>query len=80
MTVPFKVWDSQHKRMTKYTPKVLYKIVVSYPCSNRELEFVGMDRGSCILQAEVQKTEEDNVMLMLSEENITVLNKERIKL
>ncbi len=80
MTVPFRVWDSEHKHMTKYTPKQLYKIVVSYPGSNRELEFVGMDRGSCILQAEVQKTEEDNVMLMLSEENITLLNKERIKL
>jgi hypothetical protein len=80
MTVPFRVWDSEHKHMTQYTPKQLYKIVVSYPGSNRELEFIGMDRGSCILQAEVQKTEEDNVMLMLSEENITLLNKERIKL
>jgi len=64
--------------MTRYTPKELYKIVVDYPKTNRQLEFIGMDRGSCIMQAEVAKQEGDDLMLMQSEETITVLNKEKI--
>jgi len=63
--------------MTQYTPKKLYKIVVEYPISNRTLEFIGMDRGSCIMQAEVAK-EVDDLMLMRSEEEITLLQKEKI--
>lgn len=77
MNQAYKVWDSQRKDMTLYTPKQLYKIVVEYPVTNRELEFIGMDRGSCIMQAEVAK-EQDDIMLMRSEEAITVLHKEKI--
>ena len=77
MNQTYKVWDSQRKDMTSYTPKQLYKIVVEYPVTNRELEFIGMDRGSCIMQAEVAK-EQDDIMLMRSEEEITVLHKEKI--
>jgi len=77
MTQQFKVWDSQRNSMTQYTPKKLYKIVVEYPISNRTLEFIGMDRGSCIMQAEVAK-EVDDLMLMRSEEEITLLQKEKI--
>ncbi|MDB4541775.1 hypothetical protein N9245_00405 [bacterium] len=64
--------------MTQYTARELYKIVVDYPKTNRQLEFIGMDRGSCIMQAEVAKQEGDDLMLMQSEETITVLNKEKI--
>lgn len=78
MKQKYKVWDSQTKTMTEYTPKELYKIVVDYPHTNRILEFIGMDRGSCIMQAEVAKEEGDTLMLMQSEETITVLNKEKI--
>ncbi len=78
MTIAYKVWDSQRKDMTTYTPKELYKIVVNYPKTNRTLEFIGMDRGSCIMQAEVAKQAGDDLMLMQSEETITVLNKEKI--
>ena len=74
----YKVWDSQRNSMTQYTPKQVYKIVVNYPKTNRTLEFIGMDRGSCILQAEVAKEEADDLMLMQSEETITLYNKEKI--
>lgn len=74
----FKVWDSQHSYITEYTQRELYKIVVEYPHTNRQLEFIGMDRGSCILQAEVAKEEGDTLMLMQSEETITVLQKEKL--
>ena len=77
MLQQFKVWDSQRKDMTLYTPKKLYKIVVAYPVTDRELEFIGMDRGSCIMQAEVAR-EEGDIMLMRSEEEITVLQKEKV--
>ena len=63
----YKVWDSQRKDMTLYTPKELYKVVVDYPKTNRTLEFIGMDRGSCIMQAEVAKQEGDDLMLMQTE-------------
>lgn len=78
MNQPFKVWDSQQQSMTRYTPKKLYKIVVDYPHTNRELEFIGMDRGSCIMQAEVAREEGDELILMQSEETITVLQKEKL--
>ena len=74
----YKVWDSQHQSMTQYTPKQVYKIVVDYPKTNRTLEFIGMDRGSCIMQAEVAKQEGDDLMLMQSEELLTLYNKEKI--
>ena len=74
----FKVWDSQRNSMTEYTARELYKIVVQYPNTNRELEFIGMDRGSCIMQAEVAKQEGDELMLMQSEETIKVLEKEKV--
>ena len=76
----FKVWDRQSQSMTKYTPKEVYKMVVDYPGTNRQLEFLGMDRGSCIMQAEVAKEEGDTVMLTVSEELITLYNKEEMKL
>jgi len=73
----FKVWDSQHQSMTGYSQRELYKIVVDYPKTNRVLEFIGMDRGSCLLQAEVAKEEGDTLMLMQLEETITVLEKRK---
>ena len=73
-----KVWDRQMQRMTQYTPKQVYKLVVDYPGTNRQLEFIGMDRGSCIMQAEVAKEYADTVMLTVSEEQITLYNKEEI--
>lgn len=75
---PYKVWDRQQQSMTQYTPKEVYKIVVDYPHTNRTLEFIGMDRGSCIMQAEVAKEEGDELMLMQSEEAVTLYNKEKI--
>lgn len=78
MKQPYKVWDRQSQSMTKYTPKEVYKVVVDYPGTNRQLEFIGMDRGSCILQAEVAKEETDTVILTASEELITVYQKEKI--
>ena len=75
---PFKVWDRQTASMTEYKPKEVYKLVVDYPGTNRQLEFIGMDRGSCILQAEVAKEEGDTVMLTVSEEQVTLLQKEKI--
>ena len=74
----FKVWDEQGKFMTKYTTEEVYKIVVNYPNTNRTLEFIGMDRGSCIMQAEVAKEEGDTVMLMESEDTVKLLHKEKI--
>ena len=78
MKQSYKVWDSQSKSVTQYTPKQLYKIVVDYPKTNRTLEFIGMDRGSCILQAEVAREEGDTLMLMQSEQEVTILDKEKI--
>ena len=75
---PYKVWDRQQQSMTQYTPKEVYKIVVDYPHTNRTLEFIGMDRGSCIMQAEVAKEEGDELMLMQSEEAVTLYKKEKI--
>ena len=74
----FKVWDSQHQSMTGYSQRELYKIVVEYPNTNRELEFIGMDRGSCIMQAEVAREEDDELLLMQLEETITVLEKRKL--
>lgn len=74
----FKVWDEQGKYMTRYTECELYKITVNYPKTNRTLDFVGMDRGSCILQAEVAKQDGDTVMLMESEGTEILLKKEKI--
>ena len=71
----FKVWDKQGKTMSIYEPYDCYKITVDYPKTNRTQEFIGMDRGSCILQAEVAKLEHDDLMLMQSEESITLLRK-----
>ena len=73
----FKVYDNI-KGITQYNTRELYKIVVQYPNTNRELEFIGMDRGSCIMQAEVAKEEGDDLMLMQSEETLTLYNKEKI--
>ena len=77
MKQPYKVWDRQTQSMTQYKPREVYKMVVDYPGTNRQLEFIGMDRGSCILQAEVAK-EQDDIMFMRSEEEITLLHKENI--
>lgn len=71
-----KVWDTDQSRMTRYAPYDVYKIVVRYPGTDRTLEFIGMDRGSCILQAEVAKEETDELMLMQSEESVTLYKKE----
>lgn len=74
----FKVWDEQGKFMTRYTTEEVYKIIVNYPKTNRQLEFIGMDRGSCIMQAEVAKQEGDTVMLMEKEDTVKLLHKEKI--
>jgi hypothetical protein len=74
----FNVVNESGKYTTRYTSQEVYKIVVNYPHTHRTLEFVGMDRGSCIMQAEVAKQPGDDLMLMQSEETITVLNKEKI--
>ena len=42
MKQPYKVWDRQTATMTQYTPRELYRIVVDYPHTHRQLEFVGM--------------------------------------
>ena len=70
---------SEHEGMP-YTTREVYKIVVNYPHTDRILEFVGMDRGSCIMQAEVAKQEGDTVMLMISENTVELLYKEKIEL
>lgn len=75
MKLNYKVWDGEKARMTEYTPYDCYKITVNYPGTNRQMEFLGMDRGSCIMQAEVNKQEGDTVMLMESEESITLYRK-----
>ena len=75
MKLNYKVWDKQTATMTEYIPYEVYKITVNYPGTNRQMEFLGMDRGSCILQAEVNKQESDTVMLMESEEAITLYRK-----
>lgn len=75
---PYKVWDRQSQSMTQYTPTEVYKMVIDYPGTNRQLEFLGMDRGSCIMQAEVMREESDTVILTVSEELITLYNKEKI--
>jgi hypothetical protein len=64
--------------MTQYTPTEVYKMIVDYPGTHRQLEFLGMDRGSCIMQAEVMREESDTVILTVSEELITLYNKEKI--
>jgi len=74
----FKVYDNI-KGVTHYEPYECYKITVNYPNTDRTLEFLGMDRGSCILQAEVAKEEGDTVMLMESEESVTLLRKHNDK-
>ena len=74
----FVVNEEDQKLMKESTKRTAYSIKVSYPGTDRILEFIGMDRGSCIMQAEVAKQEGDDLMLMQSEETITVLNKEKI--
>ena len=76
----FKVWNEQGKYMTRYTSQEVYKITVNYPRTHRTLEFIGMDRGSCIMQAEVAKEEGDTVMLMITEDTVKVLQKEKMEL
>ena len=76
----FKVWNEQGKYMTRYTTEEVYKITVNYPHTHRTLEFIGMDRGSCIMQAEVAKEEADTVMLMITEDTVKVLQKEKMEL
>ena len=75
---PYKVWDKQTASMTEYKPTEVYKMVVDYPGTGRQLEFLGMDRGSCVLQAEVMREQSDTVLLTASEELITVYQKEKI--
>tara|TARA_R100000664_G_scaffold33462_1_gene50642 strand:- start:155 stop:400 length:246 start_codon:yes stop_codon:yes gene_type:complete len=76
----FNVWDKQGQYMTKYTTQEVYKITVNYPKTHRTLEFLGMDRGSCIMQAEVAKQPGDNIMLMLTEDTVKMLQKEKMEL
>lgn len=78
MTQPFKVWDSERNSMSRYIPYDCYKITVQYPETYRTLEFVGMDRGSCIMQAEQAKETADTVMWMQQEETVTLLKKETV--
>jgi len=58
--------------LTNNKPYNCYKITVNYPNSNRQLDFIGMDRGSCIMLAEVAKLEGDDLMLMQTEAEETL--------
>jgi len=72
MTQEFKVWNGEQQSMKKYQPYNVYKITVEYPKTNRTETFLGMDRGSCIMQAEVARLEGDDLMLMQTEAEETL--------
>lgn len=74
--INFKVWDHV-SGMTTYIPHNVYKMTVNFPGTNRLLEFVGMDRGSCIMQAEVAREEDDTVLLVENEQAVTLYQKEK---
>lgn len=73
----FCVYDEQ-EGITRYIPHQLYKITVRFPGTGRTKEFVGMDRGSAIMQAEVAREEGDSVLLVESEQAITLYQMEKI--
>ena len=76
MKLGYKVWDSQTKSMSRYDPVTMYKVTVKYN-TNRRQEFLGMDRGSCMLMAEVNKQEQENTLEVISEGAITMYKKEK---
>jgi hypothetical protein len=76
MKLGYKVWDNQTKSMTRYKPVTMYTVKIKYN-TNRQQEFLGMDRGSCMLMAEVSKQEKENTLEVISEGAITMYKKEK---
>lgn len=73
----FRVYD-EHEGVTQYIPHELYKITVRFPGTQRTKQFVGMDRGSCIMQAEVAREAGDTLLLVESEQAITLYQLEKL--
>ena len=70
-----RVYDSTTGNIIDHEPYDVYKVVVRYIDTDRTVEYIGMDRGSCIMQAEVGKLPEDEVTLIQSEERMTLWRK-----
>ena len=70
-----RVYDSTTGNIIDHEPYDVYKVVVRYIDTDRTVEYIGMDRGSCIMQAEVGKLPEDEVTLIESEERMTLWRK-----
>lgn len=75
---PWKVWNSEKCRMTRYTPYTVYKISVRYMKQNTIKYFVGMDRGSCLMQAEVAIELDDEIMMIESESEERLYKREQL--
>lgn len=75
---PWKVWNSEKCRMTRYTPYTVYKISVRYMKQNTVKDFVGMDRGSCLMQAEVAIELDDEIMMIESESEERLYKREQL--
>ena len=75
---PWKVWNSEKCRMTRYTPYTVYKISVRYMKQNTIKDFVGMDRGSCLMQAEVAIELDDEIMMIESESEERLYKREQL--
>jgi len=75
MKINYKVYDSITGNITTHEPYDVYKITVNYPDTCRTIDFIGMDRGSCIMQAEVGKLPEDSLTLVTHEESVTLWRK-----
>ena len=75
---PWKVWNSEKCRMTRYTPYTVYKISVRYMKQNTVKDFIGMDRGSCLMQAEVAIELDDEIMMIESESEERLYKREQL--
>lgn len=75
---PWKVWNSEKCRMTRYTPYTVYKISVRYMKQNTVKDFIGMDRGSCLMQAEVAVELDDEIMMIESESEERLYKREQL--
>jgi len=75
---PWKVWNSETCHMTQYTPYTVYKISVRYMKQNTVKDFIGMDRGSCLMQAEVAVELDDEIMMIESESEERLYKREQL--
>ena len=75
MKYNLRVYDSITGNIVDHEPYDVYKITVNYPDTDRTIEYIGMDRGSCVMQAEVGKLPEDTLTLIQSEEAVTLWRK-----